>query len=238
MTTIPAFSAAVSRDRWFYTGMMLAMTLTVFAGFAPSFYLRRAGFDGPPLTLFVLFHGALMTVWMLGSILQTSLIAARNSELHRTFGWIFTALAVLIIVTGPQVGIAAIKRGAVPPGLTAEQFLVLPFAGALMFAIFVALGVVQRNNAQAHKRLMLLATISILDAAVARMPGMLDAGPLVFFALSDLFIVAGCVYDFVSRGRVHRVWIYGGFAIVISQIARLVLSGTAMWASFVHFLTA
>jgi hypothetical protein len=85
---------------------------------------------------------------------------------------------------------------------------------------------------------MLLATISILDAAVARMPGMLDAGPLAFFALSDLFIVAGCVYDFVSRGRVHRVWIYGGFAIVISQIARLVLSGTAMWASFVHFLTA
>ena len=146
---------------------------------------------------------------------------------------------MLIIVTGPQVGIAAIKRGAVPPGLTAEQFLVLPFAGALMFAIFVALGVVQRNNAQAHKRLMLLATISILDAAIARMPGMLDAGPLVFFALSDLLhcrrrsstissaaaACTGCGSTVASpsSSRRSRGWCS---------------RRTAMWASFVHFLTA
>ncbi|CAN0504960.1 unnamed protein product, partial [Phaeothamnion confervicola] len=168
---------------------------------------------------------------------QTSLIAARNTNLHRTFGWFFAALAVLIVITGPQVGIAAIKRGAVPPGLTPEQFLVLPFAGAVMFAIFVGIGVSQRSNAQAHKRLMLLATIAILDAAIARMPGMLTAGPLAFFALTDLFIVAGIVYDRASRGRVHPVWIYGGIAIVVSQVARLALSSTDVWASFVHYLT-
>jgi hypothetical protein len=236
MTTIPVVPAAMSRDRLFYTGMMLAMALTAFAGFAPSFYLRRADFAGPPLTPFVVFHGALMTAWMLGSVLQASLIAARSTALHRTFGWVFAALALLIVLTGPQVGIEAIRRGAVPPGLTAEQFLVLPFAGAVMFATFVGLGVIRRNNAQAHKRLMLLATISILDAAVARMPGMLAAGPLAFFALADLFIVAGIAYDVVSRGRIHAVWVYGGFAIVISQIARLVLSATATWASFVHYL--
>jgi hypothetical protein len=236
MTTIPVIPATMSRDRLFYAGMMLAMALTAFAGFAPSFYLRRADFAGPPLTQFVMFHGALMTAWMLGGVLQASLIAARNTALHRTFGWVFAALALLIILTGPQVGIEAIRRGAVPPGLTAEQFLVLPFAGAVMFAAFVGLGVIKRNNAQAHKRLMLLATISILDAAIARMPGMLTAGPLAFFALADLFIVAGIAYDIVSRGRIHAVWVYGGFAIVISQIVRLVLSATVMWASFVHYL--
>ena len=80
----------------------------------------------------------------------------------------------------------------------------LPMAGALMFAIFVGLGVLQRNNAQAHKRLMLLATISILDAAIARMPGMFEAGPLAFFAVADAFILAGVVYDLATRGRVHR----------------------------------
>jgi hypothetical protein len=236
MTTITAPVTSISRDRWFFTGMTVAMMVTAFAGFAPSFYLRSASHAGPPLTAFVMFHGALMTTWMLAGVLQTSLIAAGNRRLHRALGWLFAALALLIIVTGPEVGIAAIKRGAVPPGLTPEQFLVLPMAGALMFAIFVGAGVLRRKDAQAHKRLMLLATISVMDAAIARMPGMLELGPLVFFALADLFIVAGAAYDFVSRGRVHAVWIYGGLAIVVSQVLRLAISSTSAWASFVHFL--
>jgi hypothetical protein len=236
MTTMTLHSAGMSRDRWFYTGMMLAMALTAFAGFAPSFYLRKAGFEGPPLTPLILLHAALMTIWMLGGVLQTSLIAARNTDLHRTFGWLFAALAVGIVVTGPQLGIATIKRGAIPPGLTPEQFFVLPMAAVLMFTIFVGLGVLRRNDAQAHKRLMLLATISILDAATARMPGMFDAGPLAFFAAADVFIIAGIVYDLAARGRVHRIWILGGIAIVASQGLRLMLSSTQVWADFVRYL--
>ena len=235
MTTITASPIGLSRDRWFFTGIALAMALTVFAGFAPSFYLRSAAFQGPPLTPFVWFHAIALTVWILGSVVQTSLIASRSIHLHRTLGWAFATLAVVIIVTGPQLGIEAIRRGAVPPGLTAEQFLVLPVAAVLMFAIFVGLGVWQRKNAQAHKRLMLLSTIAILDAAVARMPGMLAAGPLAFFGVVDLFIVAGIVYDYLSRGGVHPVWIYGGMAIVVSQAARLLLSSTEAWASFVRY---
>jgi hypothetical protein len=236
MTTITAPTASLSRDRLFFTGMMLAMALTAFAGFAPSFYLRSASYAGPPLTSLVMFHGVLMTVWMLANVVQTSLIAASNRQLHRTLGWLFAALALLIVVTGPQVGIGTIRRGALPPGLTPEQFFVLPMAGALMFAIFVGLGVWRRNNAQAHKRLMLLATISILDAAIARMPGMFELGPLAFFAVADAFIIVGAVYDYAARGRVHRVWIYGGLAIVVSQVARLAISTTTAWASFVQFL--
>jgi hypothetical protein len=236
MTTITAPTASLNRDRWFFTGMMLAMALTAFAGFAPSFYLRSASYAGPPLTSLVMFHGVLMTVWMLANVAQTSLIAAGNRQLHRTLGWLFAALALLIVVTGPQVGIGTIRRGALPPGLTAEQFFVLPMAGALMFAIFVGLGVLQRNSAQVHKRLMLLATISILDAAIARMPGMFELGPLAFFAVADAFILAGVVYDFATPGRVHPVWIYGGIAIVVSQVARLAISATAPWANFVQFL--
>ena len=140
MTTITAPATSISRDRWFFTGMMLAMAVTAFAGFAPSFYLRSASYAGPPLTSLVMFHGVLMTVWMLANVVQTSLIAAGNKQLHRTLGWLFAVLALLIVVTGPQVGIGTIRRGALPPGLTPEQFFVLPMAGALMFAIFVGLG--------------------------------------------------------------------------------------------------
>ena len=238
MTTIPNATpaAAIDRDRWFFTGMMLAMAVTAFAGFAPSFYLRGANFSGPPLTPLVTFHALLMTVWLLAGVLQASLILAGNRALHRTLGWLFAALAVVIVVSGPQVGLGTIRRGAVPPGLTAEQFFVLPMAGALMFATFIGLGVWLRNSAQAHKRLMLLATISVMDAAVARMPGMLEAGPIAFFAGADLFLVAGILYDLFARGRVHPVWIWGGSAIVVSQVLRLMLASTETWASFVRYL--
>ena len=83
---------------------------------------------------------------------------------------------------------------------------------------------------------MLLATISVMDAAIARMPGMLEAGPLAFFALADAFIIVGIAYDIFSRGRVHGVWIWGGLAILVSQVLRLVISATQAWASFVHRL--
>lgn len=236
MTTITSPATSISRDRLFFTGMTLAMTLTAFAGFAPSFYLRSSSFAGPPLSWFVIFHASLMTIWMIAGVLQASLIALRNTQLHRTLGWVFATLALLIVVTGPEVGIAAIRRGAVPPGLTPEQFLMLPVAAAVMFAIFCTAGVLLRNNAQAHKRLMLLTTISVMDAAIARMPGMLEAGPLVFLGLADAFFVVGIAYDLASRGRVHPAWIYGGLAIVVSQVLRLLISGTEAWASFVHML--
>jgi hypothetical protein len=60
-----------------------------------------------------------------------------------------------------------------------------------------------RRDPQSHKRLMLLATINLLTAAIARWP-VLQAGPLAFFGLTDLFIVALAVWDFRTRGRLHR----------------------------------
>ena len=236
MTTISTPAIAIGRDRWFFTGMTLAMAATAFAGFAPSFYLRSASYAGPPLTPLVTFHAMLMTVWLIAGVLQSSLILAGNRALHRTLGWIFAALALVIVVTGPQVGLGAIRRGAIPPGLTAEQFFMLPMAAALTFAVFVGVGVWLRNNAQAHKRLMLLATISVMEAAIARMPGMFDIGPIAFFAGANLFIVAGVVYELITRGRVHPVWIWGGIALVASQALRLMLASTEVWGSFVRYL--
>ena len=39
-------------------------------------------------------------------------------------------------------------------------------------------------------------------------------------------------YDFVTRGRVHPVYIWGGSALVLSVPLRLALGSTAAWQSF------
>ena len=57
---------------------------------------------------------------------------------------------------------------------------------------------------------MLLAYVTIVVAAVARLPGVIALGPPGFFGLTLLFVIAGVVYDVVSRRRVHPVYLWGG----------------------------
>ncbi len=238
MTTTNSSTRPVqSSERLFFSGMAIALAVVAFAGFAPSFYLRSDAYAGPPLTSLVIAHGSLATSWVLMLVVQTALVAGGQTRIHRKLGWLGAAIAASLVVVGPIVAIQAIKRGAVPPGLTPQQFFVLPMTDVTLLAGFVIAAILKRNDAQWHKRLMLLATIGIIDAATARLPGMLQAGPLAFFAIADLFIVAGVAYDLITRRKVHPAWIWGGLIIVVSQPLRLVLSGTPVWASFVHLMT-
>ncbi len=57
-----------------------------------------------------------------------------------------------------------------------------------------------RRDPQTHKRLMLLATISILDAAVARLPfAFLRSSTWNYIPTTDVFLVAAILYDVASR---------------------------------------
>ena len=84
---------------------------------------------------------------------------------------------------------------------------------------------------------MLLAYVSIVVAAVARLPGVLPLGPPAFFGLSFLFVVVAAIYDFVSRRRVHKVYVWGGAIIVLSVPVRLFVSGTDAWHALATLLT-
>jgi len=77
----------------------------------------------------------------------------------------------------------------------------------------------------------------LMAAAIARWPGVLSAGPIAFFGLTDLFIIALGVWDFRTRGRLHPVTLWGGLAIIVSQPVRLVVSGTEGWLAFARWAT-
>jgi hypothetical protein len=111
------------------------------------------------------------------------------------------------------------------------SFLLIPLGDMLLFAGFVAAALRLRANREAHKRLMLLAYVSIIAAAVARLPGVLPLGPLAFFGLAFLFILVGIIYDLGSRKRVHPVYLWGGGLLALSVPLRLAVSGTDAWKS-------
>jgi len=225
--------------RRFYVGVAIAVLITVFLGFSRSYFLK-AYFGTPELSLLVHIHGLVFTSWVLLFLAQTTLVAAGRTDLHRKLGVGGAVLAALLLIIGTTTAILRVQGGRPSPipGVPPLSFLAVPLFDMVVFAILISAGLVLRNRPDTHKRLMTLATIALMSAPIARIPGVLRAGPPGFFGLTDLFIVAMLVYDFATRGKVHPATIWGGLVIVASQPLRLMISGTPAWLAFAGWLTS
>lgn len=224
--------ADVQRDRRFYTAMTIAAAVVVFFGFAPSYYLRDS-VRFQPLPMYLRVHGFVFTMWMILNIVQTSLVAARRTDLHRTLGWATAALAAVMVVVGATAGILSMRLQ-VEAGYAqqARAFLTTPLFSMTVFAGFVAAAIVRRRDAQTHKRLMLLATMSILDAAVARLPfDVIRSTSWSHMAVTDVFLVTVVLYDLATRRTVHNAYLWGGLVLLIEQALRIPVGETDAWQS-------
>jgi uncharacterized membrane protein YozB (DUF420 family) len=225
------------RDRWFFTGMAVAALLTVFTGFARSYYLG-AFFGASPLSTLVHVHGIVFTSWILLFLTQTSLIAARRTDIHRRLGVAGAVLAVLLLVVGYLTAVEAARRGVTPPGGPPPLvFLSVPIGTLVVFAILVGAGLYHRPRSETHKRLMLLATIALLTPAIARLGRLIGpGGPPVAITGTCLFVVACLLYDRAAHGRVHPAFLWGGLFLMLSLPVRFAIGGTDVWLSFAGWL--
>jgi hypothetical protein len=234
----------------FFVGFAIAAAVTVFVGFARTYYLNRL-FPTPPFPSLFHVHGVLFTAWMLLLLIQVALVASRRTALHRRVGAIGRLLVAPMLVTGVLVAIAAargqapisaaVKRGdltMVDAGFPPLQAMVIPLATLLLFTMFAAAGLIYRRHPDTHKRFMALATIAMLPPAIGRATITLFgvANPALFFGITGLFVVAIVIYDHKSRGRVHPVTVWGGLALMLSFPGRLALGKTALWMSFAAWL--
>lgn len=229
-------------DRRFYTCAAIVAALLVFAGFAHSYYLKAvfgAPTFAPVMTPLLHLHGLVMTSWFLLFVVQARLIATRRTPLHRRVGVFGGLLAATMLVVGTVLAITQAKLGRPPGPPGALGFLVVPLGDMLVFGLLVGTGLYFRNRVQIHRRLMLLATLSILAAAIARIPiGFIaNGGPLVFYGLADLFVLACVVYDTVKNRRLHPAFALGALFVIASHPLRLMLAGTDTWMRFAIWLT-
>ena len=226
---------ARARDHIFFGAMAISAATVVVIGFAPSYYFR-AHFGRPPVTPVQAVHGAVFSTWILLSMIQPLLVGARFTALHRRLGVLGAVVAAAVVVSGAFMAITAARAGHAPPGWDARAFLAIPLFEVILFAPMVVAGLWLRRRPQAHKRLLLLATVSILGAPSARLPQAIAAAWDPFFFVPDMFVLALVAYDLATRGRLHPATCWGGLALVVSQPLRGALGRSAAWIAVAGLL--
>ena len=120
------YEASQRRERWFFGGMAIALTATVLAGFAPTYYLNSFTERPFALTPLLHLHGAAFSAWMLLLIAQTLLVAADARRAHMRLGVFGAILALIMTVVGPIVAVERTATGQIgdlgaPPSRLARK---------------------------------------------------------------------------------------------------------------------
>jgi hypothetical protein len=225
-------------DRGIYTWAALIAVMIVFAGFARTYYLKSV-FGTPALSSLVHLHGLVMTLWFTLFVVQVRLVATARVALHRRLGFLGGVLAATVVAVGTLTAITAARNGATP-GPPPLVFLTIPLGDMVVFAILVSLGLAYRNRMAIHKRLILLSTLSMLTAAIARIPLEIvrNGGLPLFFSLTDLCVIGCVIFDTVKHKRLHPAFGWGFLFIIGSQAFRFWLSGTPQWLRFATWLVS
>lgn len=223
--------------------MALACAATAFLGFAPTYFvpLARGAFSASPV---IHFHGLLFFTWSLYFVMQTWLAASGRVVNHRSFGIVGVSLATAMTIFGFLASVHVMKHSAALGQLEAGiGFSIVPMSGIAFFAVAFVLAIMNTSKPEVHKRLMLLAAVSILDAPIARwfitflaLPGPPGPPPVpVTIApavVASLLLVVAMVRDWRTKGRVHPVYIYGTLALLTLKILNWPISESAAWHAF------
>jgi energy-converting hydrogenase Eha subunit A len=241
--TLESPSTANVIGRYLYFGTALLLGALVYLAFTRTFWSPLAS-GSLALHPAIIVHAALFFLWTGFFVVQTWLPLAGRTALHRDLGMFGIALAAMMVFAGLLAAIVSIKAGlAGPRPEIARTATVLSFSGMTLFSTFIVLALANIRRPDFHKRLMLLATFSILQAAVARVimlvPAIAQPQRVVIGAvIVDAMIVAVALLDARDRGRVHPVYVAGGAFIVGVQYLRAQLLGTDGWVHFCTWLAA
>ncbi len=180
MSSVTEELKGVRRPRFYLYALIFAAAV-LFAGFARTYFLK-ALFGTPALYPLLHLHGIVMTSWFALFAVQTWLVSAHRTDLHRRLGIFGVLLTSIILVVGAAVVTINAREGRVPDAASVPVVIALSYANLLVFGALVAAAVYFRGRSEYHKRLMLLATLNLLSAAINRIPLDFIAAEAVFSA--------------------------------------------------------
>ena len=250
---VPQRGRGVSR---FYVGMAWLFVAISFGGFFETYWyqLARGTFAGGTALLHL--HGLMFSAWTLYFLSQATLVANGKLRAHKSWGLLGISLAAAMVFTGFGVAIEGLHlRLAMGQGDAARAFVLVPVTAILLFAGFVTAAVVNLRRPEWHKRFMLVATSSLLGAAIARIvfvavtgggpglrPGLGPTPPALMAMTANLIallpVAAAMINDWRRQGRVHPAYNWGFAICLVAHLLRPVVGETAAWMRFTDLLLA
>lgn len=232
-------------DRIYFTTFSLFVLALIFIAFAPSYFLASA-YHRPAPPPFIVFHGALMTGWVLLLLFQAAAAAMGRMRWHLKLGDAGIAYGLLLVpIACMSVTISAAREVHGHTGFMLGELNVLGISlmQALLFGVFVVAAWMKRAKTDYHKRLIVLATLSVLPNAIVRLSlnvpafGFLQTNfeILTLWAVICVLVIA---VDALRVRRLHPVFVVGGALTLLALYASWFISRTQAWDQFwIHSLT-
>ena len=223
-------------DRVFFASMALVLWATVLYGFAKTYFL--AGMVAAPLpNKLIHIHGAAFTLWMVLLVVQIGFVSAGQIAWHKKLGLFGFGLAVAMLILGALAATDALRRGSAPLGLTPQTFYIVPLSDILVFGVLVFFAYRARRRPAAHKRLILIATIGLMDAAVGRWPiYALQHNPRLQDLVPLAFLLAVMAYDLISLRRIQKATLWGSLFVIVVHLTRVPIGMSPIWQRFAHHM--
>jgi hypothetical protein len=224
-------------ERVFYSGMAVLLCICVYIGFSPTYF--QAGMVRAPLPSPILHvHGAVFTLWMLLFVVQATLISARRVKWHRSFGIVAFCFPPIMIVLGVMAAIDALHRGVKIGPLDPAVSAAIPLIGITCFAIVIYASWRARRRPDAHKRLILIATMGLVAAAFGRFPWARIGLPPAAGAATGLGILLLILiaYELISIRRIHRSTMWAAPLVFASVALAVPIGMTSAWQAFAALL--
>ena len=183
--------------QYFYFFMSLLIAATVVYGFSHT--IDHKLIHPSPLPPFVLYIHAV--------------------RVHRGLGWFGVGLAVAVVVLGAWTSASMVRFSIQQKDpFNSTAFTIVQVMDLASFAVPFALAIYWRKKPEFHRRLVLIASCALLDAAFGRFPEL----PLVFSPAGvDALICLGVVRDLIVERRVHKVYLYALPILIVCQIAAM-----------------
>ena len=235
-----------ARERNFYLGMAIACVVIVFVGFSPTYFLTpffgRPAYAPPP-SIYVHLHAGIFMTWLALFVTQTALVRADRRDLHMRLG----ALSLVIAIALVSINFATVAN-AIGDGRTSSigppaTRLFVAFQSSAIAAGYILAGLYWRRQREAHKRLMLLATLAMIGAALNRVSRELDLSSLlginrgIVSMLAVLAVLCVCMlHDYRQQRRVHPVYIVGVVVLLGSRVTGRLVTGTEAWQTIANWI--
>ncbi|MGH9590947.1 MAG: hypothetical protein ACRD25_11160 [Terracidiphilus sp.] len=187
-------------------------------------------------------HAVVFSVWLLLLTAQVSLVVGDRVAWHRRLGWFAAGWVCLMTVLGPWA--AMVSKAPVASGPASPQFLSIQLGGLLAFIVLLLWGISLRGNSAAHKRIMILSTIAILDPGYGRLAGRLWPEPHSMltwyfwnFCGSVLILTLMTAWD-AWRGRLMKQFAVGATGLLAFEYLQDFLYHWGPWKGFTTGLIA